>query len=84
MTYFGYCVPVFGQNGLKIVHYLLNTQRFFFCCKVLIPCLCKQRTNTEVFYVMRCSFLRNLEQRLSVVKNRARKQLLENGLLQNR
>ena len=34
--------------------------------KVQIPCLCKQQTNITVFYIMRCSFLHNLEQRLSV------------------
>ena len=31
------------------------------CSKMQIPCLRKQQTNTEVFYIMRCSFLHNLE-----------------------
>ena len=34
--------------------------------KVQIPCLRKQQTKREVFYVMRCSFLHILKQRLSV------------------
>ena len=38
----------------------------FSCSKVQILCLPKQQTSIEVFYVMRCSFLHNLEQRLSV------------------
>ena len=38
----------------------------FSCGEVHIPCLCKQQTNIGKFYVMRCSFLHNLEQRHSV------------------
>ena len=34
--------------------------------KLQIPCLCKQQTDIKVFYVTRCSFLHNIEQRLSV------------------
>ena len=36
----------------------------FSCGKVQVPCLCKQKINIEMCYVMRCSFLHNLEQRL--------------------
>ena len=38
----------------------------FSCGKVQVPCLCKLKTNIEKFCVIRCSFLHNLEQRLSV------------------
>ena len=60
MTYFGYCVSFSDRTGKKIV--LIITH----CGKLQIPCLCKQQTTTEVFDVICCSFLHNLEQRLSV------------------
>ena len=44
----------------------------FSCCKVQIPCLHKQQTNIEVFYVTCCSFLHSIKQGLEVVwKNTA-------------
>ena len=38
----------------------------FPCGTMKVPCLRKQQMNIEVSYVMRCIFLHNLEQRLSV------------------
>ena len=59
MTYFVYR----NKKGKEIVLYFLNTNEFS-CGKLQIPCLCKQHMHIKVFYVTRCSFLHNLEQRL--------------------
>ena len=56
MTYFGYFVPLFGQNKLRkyfIISLILNK---FSYDKVQIHCLHKQQANIEVFYVMRLVF----------------------------
>ena len=52
--YFGYFVPVFGQNGKKIAHCFPNTQRIFMH-KYLVF-VSAQQTITTVFIVMHCSF----------------------------
>ena len=54
------------RTGKKIVHYFLVILNKVSCGKMQIPCLHKQQMNIEVCYVIHCSFLHNLEQRLSV------------------
>ena len=40
MTYFGYFVLVFGQDGEKIGHYFFLIFNEFSCSEVHVPCLC--------------------------------------------
>ena len=42
-------------------------KKIFSCDKEQIPCLPRQQTNSTVFFVMRCSFVHNLEQRQKVL-----------------
>ena len=76
------CIQV---RKLFSISFILNE---FPCGEVHIPCLCNQQTNTEVFCVMHCSFLHNLEQRQSVFarscveKYSVHRNISDNGLLQ--
>ena len=57
------CIRTEGVRKLFSTSLILNE---FSCGTMKVPCRRKQQMNIEVSYVMRCIFLHNLEQRLSV------------------